>query len=193
MARTKEFDENEVLDKALNIFWCRGYNGTSMQELVEGLGISRSSLYDTYGDKHTLFLATLERYRTKQATGMIRMVENSLSVRGTIRDLFHFAVNETVADKLQRGCFMVNSTVEIAATDKEVAVIVNRNMQDIEDAFCRAIEKGQQQGEITTRHNARSLSRFIFNTFSGLRVAARSGADKQVFDDVVTVALSVLE
>ncbi len=193
MARTKEFDENEVLDKALNLFWCRGYNGTSMQDLVDGLGISRSSLYDTYGDKHTLFLTTLERYRTMQAAAMIRMVENATSVRDTIRDLFRFAVGETVADKLQKGCFMVNSAVEVAATDKKVAAIVNRNMQDIESAFCKAIEKGQQRGEITTRHNARSLSRFIFNTFSGLRVAARSGADKKVFEDVVEVALSVLE
>ena len=192
MARNKEFEEAEVLDKAVTLFWCKGYNGTSMQEVVDCLGISRSSLYDTFGDKRQLYLAALDRYRTRMAGALLQTVQRATAVLPTVEQLFEMAVQESLASQLTKGCFMVNSAVELAPHDPEVARIVKANMEDIEEAFYQLIRKGQQQGEIPPKHDARALARFLFNTMSGLRVAAKAGAGRGVYEDVVNLSLSVL-
>jgi TetR/AcrR family transcriptional repressor of nem operon len=193
MARNKEFETSEVLDKALNLFWCKGYNGTSMQEVVDCLGISRSSLYDTFGDKRQLYLAALERYRSQMAGALLQAVQQATAVVPTVSKVFEMAVHESLADQLGKGCFMVNSTVELAPHDPEVARIVKANLEDIEEAFYQLIRKGQQQGEVTSKHDARALARFLFNAMSGLRVAAKAGAGRGVYEDVVALSLSILK
>src|SRR5476649_2280057 len=109
MARTKDFDENEVLCKAIDLFWHKGYNGTSMQDLVDGLGISRSSLYDTYTDKHTLFVKALESYQNSGACNIKEIINNSVSAKETIKQLLGIAIGDLLGDKQHRGCFMVNA------------------------------------------------------------------------------------
>src|ERR1700748_2100418 len=98
MARTKDFDENEVLMKAMNLFWYKGYNGTSMQDLVDGLGISRSSLYDTYGDKHTLFIKALESYRESVSGKMCNIVTNAVSAKEAIKQLLEMTTLDLIGD-----------------------------------------------------------------------------------------------
>ena len=193
MARTKDFNEEEVLEKALNIFWQKGYNGTSMQDLVDGLGISRSSMYDTYTDKYSLFILALERYRERTAREMMQMINQAASPKAVIKKIFQSIVTESLFDKVQRGCFLVNTCVENATHDKAVAKIVNENMQDFEDAFYHAIKKGQEIGEIMNRNDARALARFVINNINGIRISAKAGADKKVYEDVMKVTLSVLE
>lgn len=193
MARTKDFNEEEVLEKALNIFWQKGYNGTSMQDLVDGLGISRSSMYDTYTDKYSLFILALERYRERTAREMMQMINQAASPKAVIKKIFQSVVTESLFDKVQRGCFLVNTCVENATHDKAVAKIVNENMQDFEDAFYHAIKKGQEIGEIMNRNDARALARFVINNINGIRISAKAGADKKVYEDVMKVTLSVLE
>jgi len=192
MGRVKEFDEEVVLDKAVKLFAVKGYNGTSAQDLVDVLGISRSSLYDTYGDKRALFVKAVNRYREQVADQMIKFIEESDDVEVSIRHILQNVLKESMQDKMGKGCFMVNTCIEMAPHDTEVAEIVNRSMQDTEDALYHAIRKGQQAGKVSKDHSARALARFFFNTISGIRVAAKSGADKKVFDDIVTVALSTL-
>lgn len=194
MARTKEFDEKNVLEKAMNLFWTKGFSGTSAQNLVNGLGISRSSLYDTFGDKHLLFIKSLEYYRENMAGKLIRMINESTDIEDTVRRIFQTIVNESLSDKLSKGCFMVNSTVELAPNDAQISAIIDANTQDIEDSFYRIIKKGQQLGTIPEGSSARSLSRFLFNTITGLRVLAKTKRmNREVFDDVVSIAISVLK
>lgn len=192
MARTKEFDEEVVLNKAVDLFWYKGFNGTSAQDLVDELGISRSSLYDTFGDKHAIFIKSLQRYCKKLAGSMVAFIDQSENVEATIKHIFKVASAEAVEDQLAKGCFMVNTIIELAPHDKDVAAIVKQYIQDIENALCRAIEKGQDQGVFSKRQTAQSLARFLFNNLSGIRVASKSGTDAKVYDDVVGVALSVL-
>jgi TetR/AcrR family transcriptional regulator, transcriptional repressor for nem operon len=193
MARTKVFDEEIVLNKAVTLFWEKGYNGTSAQDLVDELEISRSSLYDTYGDKYQLFKNSLLQYRKKFAGSMIEMIDKSVDFEKTIKDVFQYVVTESLQEKFSKGCFMVNSAVELAPHNSEIAQIVNANMQDVEDALFRIIKKGQDAGQFSKNNTARSLARFVFNAISGLRVASKSGADKKVFDDIVKVTLSALK
>jgi TetR/AcrR family transcriptional repressor of nem operon len=192
MARTKDFDETEVLCKAIDLFWLKGYNGTSMQDLVDGLGISRSSLYDTYGDKHTLFIKALERYKSTNAVTFVDIINNSGTAKETIKKLLEFITDGLLQDRSQKGCFLVNAEVEVAPHDEQVNKLICENDQQVEDAFYAVIKKGQESGEITNRQDARALARFTFNTVKGMRVTAKSTTDKAVFDDIIKLAIAVL-
>jgi len=192
MARTKEFNEIEILDKAIDLFWFKGYNGASMQDVVDSLGLSRSSIYDTFGDKHQLYIAALEQYRKQAAGALITMAKDSEHPLQTIQQLFEMLANDSLNTICSKGCFMTNSTIELAPHDPEIHKIVKDNMQDIEEAFYHLVKKGQDLGEITNQNDARALARFLFNTISGIRVAAKSGANKAVYQDIIDVTLSVL-
>lgn len=192
MARTKDFDENEVLSKAIDIFWHKGYNGTSMQHLVDGLGISRSSLYDTYGDKHTLYIKALESYQSKNSGKVCAIVNSAAPAKETIKKLLEFITGELLKDQKHKGCFMLNAEVEVAPHDGEVNQLVCANDQQVEDAFYQVIKKGQDRGELSNKHDARALARFTFNTVKGIRVTAKSTTDKALFDDIINLAVAAL-
>jgi TetR/AcrR family transcriptional repressor of nem operon len=193
MARTKDFDENDVLGKAVDIFWHKGYNGTSMQDLVDGLGISRSSLYDTYGDKHTLFIKALESYQKRGSGKVCAIVNSPAPAKETIKKLLQLIAGELLDDQEHKGCFMVNAEVEVAPHDAEVSKLVCANDQQVEDAFYQVIKKGQANGEVNNRQDARALARFTFNTVKGIRVTAKSTTDKAVFDDIIKLAMGTFD
>lgn len=193
MARTKEFNEDQALDKAIEIFWHKGYNGTSAQDLVTHLGLSRSSLYDTFGDKQKLFAQSLQRYQSNAQNQIVALFDQSENIKETLRDIFKQAVIESLEDRITKGCFMVNSSVELAMHDEEIAKIVKNNSQIMEEVFTNAVQKGQDSGHISKANSAKVLARFIFNNYSGIRVLARTGErDKQVYDDIVKALFSML-
>ena len=193
MARTKEFKEDQVLDKAIEIFWHKGYNGTSAQDLVMHLGLSRSSLYDTFGDKQKLFAQSLRRYQKNAQDQIIELFDKSENIKETLHDIFKQAVVESLDDRITKGCFMVNSSIELAMHDEEIAKIVKSNSQKMEEVFTNAVQKGQDLGQISKSNEAKVLARFIFNNYSGIRVLARTGErDKQVYDDIIKALFSIL-
>jgi len=193
MARSKDFDESEVLAKAVKLFWLKGYNGTSMQELVDALGISRSSLYDTYVDKHTLYLKALQFYQDSTNSQINDITAKSSSSKEAIRHLLKFITDSLVSDKQHKGCFMLNAEVEVATQDPEVMDIVCKNDRQIEEALHRLIQKGQKGGEISNKKEAKGLTRFFVNTIKGIRVSAKSTNDKAFFNDIIQTSLSVLD
>ncbi|RVU00190.1 TetR/AcrR family transcriptional regulator [Mucilaginibacter limnophilus] len=193
MARTKDFNEDEVLNKAVCLFWHRGYNGTSMQDLVDTLGISRSSLYDTFGDKHALYIKALERYQEKGSNQINELLNQKAPAKEVIKQLLELSVSSLLNDEQKKGCFMVNAEVEGAAHDDTVKAIVCKGDQQMEDAFYRVISKGQQSGEITNKQDAKVLARFIFNTIKGIRVTARSTGDKKLFSDIINTTMLLLD
>lgn len=193
MARNKVFDESAVLGKATKLFWEKGYHGTSAQDLVDHLGISRSSLYDTFGDKRSLMLKTLEAYRSQGASMMIQLLQESSSPLKAIKQILKSTAKESLEEPHSPGCYMVNMATEMAAHDEEVADIINQNFKDVEDVLAKAIRRGQDAGEISKAQSPRALARLLQNTINGIRVTARTKADKAFCDDVVKVTLSVLE
>jgi len=192
MARVKLFNEDEVLDKAVCLFWHKGYNGTSMQDLVDGLGISRSSLYDTYTDKHTLYLKALERYQNGGNDKVSGIVDQQIPAKEKIGQLLRLIIGDVSDQDVQKGCFMVNAELEVAPHDSIVSDMVCKSDQHMEDAFIKTILAGQQSGEITTTQDAKALTRFFVNTGKGMRVSANSTTDKTFFDDIIQTAISVL-
>lgn len=193
MARTKDFDENEVLTKAIQLFWHKGYNATSMQDLVDALGISRSSLYDTYSDKHTLFLKALESYQLAGCARINEIIAQTISAKETVVKLMELATNEIVDDKQQKGCFMVNAEVEVAPHDQEVSKLVCQNEQQMETAFFQAIKKGQESGEIKNTEDALVLAKYIFNAVKGMQVTAKSSPDATSFCNIIKLTVAVLD
>jgi TetR/AcrR family transcriptional repressor of nem operon len=192
MARTKEFSEDQALDKAIEIFWHKGYNGTSAQDLVTHLGLSRSSLYDTFGDKQKLFAKALNKYQSDSYVKVKEILETATNIKDTLSLIFKLAVVESLEDRITKGCFMVNSAVELAMHDQEIAKIVRDNQKVMEEVFYTAVKKGQELGQISTKQEARLLARFIFNNYSGIRVLARAGEkDKQVYDDILKAMFSL--
>jgi TetR/AcrR family transcriptional repressor of nem operon len=193
MARKKDFDEDELLGKAAELFWRKGYNATSAQDLVDCLGINRSSLYNTYVDKRTLFKKSLSQYQTKQTGAMLSMLAKAKDPEATINQIFEDLIKESIEDQLLKGCFMVNTAVELAGQDKEIGDMVNNNNLSVEDALTKLIENGQQQGQFSTKKTARTLARFVFANITGVRVAARTGAGEQTLRDIVDVAIAALK
>ncbi|MCC8408701.1 TetR/AcrR family transcriptional regulator [Mucilaginibacter sp. UR6-1] len=193
MARSKDFDEEEVLKKAVCTFWHKGYNATSMQDLVDALGISRSSLYDTYGDKHTLYIKALEHYQNSGSNHMCDIANSPIPAKQAIRQMLEYTATALLSDAQQKGCFMVNAEVEVAPHDTEVRDIVCKTVQRTEESFYIAIKKGQENGEITSKQDARALARFLYNAVKGIQVLAKSSTDKAFFDDVINTTLSVLD
>jgi TetR/AcrR family transcriptional repressor of nem operon len=192
MPRTKSFDEVEVLDKATDLFWAQGYNGTPPQTILDGTGLSRSSLYDTYGDKHSLFLRCLQRYRDTETVAGIRFLDEATDPASAIRKLFQGYWDYAQTCRQNKGCLMVNTLNEVAPHDEEVAAIVEENRQALEDAYYRAVRRGQQQGKISRTHQPRALARYLVNSLWGLTTQIKLGIEKKAADDIVRITLSVL-
>lgn len=192
MARPKAFDEDITLGKAIDLFWCQGYEATSMQQLVDGLGINRASLYDTYGDKYTLYVKALERYRQSSLTSLCTLLDQPRSARALLTDLLDNVLREILDDPDHKGCFMVNSAIELAPHNPDIAKIVSANQRLFEDRLQAVIARGQADNDISHRHPAADLARFVFNTINGLKVVGRSNPDEAALRSVVAVAMATL-
>lgn len=194
MARPKEFDPETALDKALHLFWHQGYEATSVQNLLDFMGISRGSFYDTFGNKHALFLAALDRYRQNSHHKFVQtFVGGSGSFKENLANFFKNIIDEATGDTQMRGCFMTNSTVELAPHDADTAEQVASNRETVEDILFHALVQAQVNGEISNKTDARAMAQFLFNAIQGLRVVAKTTKDRQTLENIIQVTLSVLE
>lgn len=193
MARHKEFDRDEALHKAMGVFWARGYEAASIQDLVEHMGINRQSLYDTFGDKHALYLEALDRYREMEGRKLIDLLESPGSVKKALRQLFQGIVERSLCDEERRGCFVGNAMSELAGRCSETSARACSNMAAAEGAFYRALLRGKKEGEIKGGRDLRAVARFLYSSLQGLQLMAKATRDRRVLEDVVKVTLSVLD
>ena len=193
MARPKAFDEDIALEKALQAFWFRGYQATSIQDLTHEMSINRASLYNTYGDKHALYVAALDRYSDRMISGWMKTLTCSHSPRAAIRQIFQDAVVNSINDEQRRGCLIVNAAVELSAHDAEVDNRVARNLNQLEEAFHDALCRLQQAGGIHQGRDIRALARFLVNNLEGLFVMAKATPDRELLQDIAAVTLSILD
>lgn len=191
MARIKEYDENEVLQKAMVLFWEQGYEKTSIQDLVTHMGIHRRSIYDTFGDKHTLFMRALDRYDEVIGTKIDLQVKPLDSVKQAIRRLFEIAIYKN--EKKPIGCLTVNTAVELSLHDEEIAEKVVDSFSKTEKLLNELLLRGQTLGEISHHHDAEKLSQFMHNSLVGLRVLAKTSDDKEKLESIIDMTLSVLD
>jgi TetR/AcrR family transcriptional repressor of nem operon len=193
MARQKEFDREEALQKAMEVFWSRGYEAASIQDLVKHMGINRQSLYDTFGDKHALYLQALDRYREVESRKLFELLERGGSVKRALRQLFAGVVEGSLCAGERRGCFMGNAMSELAGRCNETAARARSNMAAIEAAFYRALLRGKNEGEIKGVRDPRAVARFLCSSLQGLVLMAKAAPDRKPLEDVVKVTLSVVD
>lgn len=193
MPKTKQFDEAAVLEKARNVFWKKGYNGTSMDELVKATGLSRSSIYDSFGDKHGLYMKALQHYQQEKRQSLVEGIPSAFSSRKKIGWIFQNSIAQALCDRQRKGCFMVNTTTELANIDSSMNKIVNANMEAMEEIFHTLVKEGQAAGDINRKFSARALARNLFSSFNGLTIIGQTRPDKELLEDIAKVALSVLD
>lgn len=190
MPRTREFIPDEALDAAMHLFWSKGYGATSMRDLLDGMGIGRGSFYDTFGGKHALFLASLDRFESVRTFWINEVLEGS-GLDG-IEEVFRRTVDGLTGFEPRRGCLMANSAVELAPHDPEVAEKVSRHVTRMEEAFEAALVRAGEAGEIPSDSDLTAMARYLVNNLHGLRVLARAGAQRQTLEDAARVAVDAL-
>ncbi|WP_338594642.1 TetR/AcrR family transcriptional regulator [Paenibacillus sp. Y5S-9] len=191
MARSKEFEVNEVLDKAMKIFWEQGYEKTSMSDLVEHMGIHRRSIYDTFDDKHSLFLQAMDRYSGKVSTTLLAEIKASKTAVEALHKIFDVMISE--AEETPSGCLIVNSAVELGTRDQEVD---NRSLESFNEAermFEQIIQWGQREGEFSSDHDAKEVAEYLHNISVGIRAMARTSTDKEKLNRIINVTMKLLE
>ncbi len=172
MPALKQFDVDVALSRAMNAFWARGYEATSVQHLVGAMGINRGSLYATFGDKRRLFLAALRKYDREHREGGLSALAADNGPRAAILAAFEGAIEATAGGN-RDGCLLVNSALELSPHDPEVAAVVAEGLRETEAFFRDRIEAGQAQGEIPAELAAQDTARALLGLFVGLRVLSR--------------------
>jgi TetR/AcrR family transcriptional repressor of nem operon len=192
MSRTKEFDEAEVLDQALELFRVRGFQYTSFTDLTKELGVSRQSLYDTYGDKQTLFHAALKRYLDRAIDFVRRQLADPAPVRQVLTTIFD-AIIANNCSRSSPGCLMVNSMVELAPHDADTRALAQAHAREIEGLFASRLSAAQRKGEIGKAKDPVALARFLYHTILGLSVASRALGERDTVRASARLALQVLD
>ena len=192
MARKREFDKEEVLTKAMYAFLHHGYEGTSMQTLVSAMGINRGSIYDTFKDKRSLFLAAIAHYESTVVKNMIGSLMASDASKQTITDLFRGLVVAMAKEENCYGCLVTNSAVELSPHDAEARNQIDTYFCQIVSSFKQALAKAQTKGEIKNDLDLDAVAKYLTCSLQGLRVMGKVNRDRQSLDSIVDIILSVL-
>ncbi|MBT2383426.1 TetR/AcrR family transcriptional regulator [Streptomyces sp. ISL-11] len=192
MGRPKQFDPDVAIDKAMDVFWRKGYAATTPQDLVDEIGIGKGSLYHAFGSKQGLFERALERYRDTRAAELVGILDRPGPVRPRLRAALELLVEMDLADPARRGCLAVNTATERAGVDPVSAELVRKMFARTEDAFRAAVERGQRAGEIDAGRDAHAVAGLLLATIIGMRVIARTAEGPERLHRVVDAVLTAL-
>ena len=193
MARPQGFDTGQALRTAMRVFWSKGYEATSLTDILTATGLSKSSLYATFGDKRALFLAAFDAYRTERLAHLNQALNDGRPARQSIETFFRDGVTHAADPEHRYGCMTANEAVELAPHDVDVQRLVTEDFQAVEDAFTCAVERGQADGSLASREAPRKLGRFLVVGLQGLQVMARAKSERVRLDDTVTVMMAALD
>ena len=191
MARPSEFDRDEVLLRAMEVFWCQGYEATGMPALVEAMGIGRQSLYNAFESKRGLFLEALQVYQAERAKSLKKALDSAASPLAGIELLLTSIATSTGVART-RGCLSVNTATEIGANDEEVADILRRGARQSKADLAAAVDAAKAQGELPAALDAQTAADFLLTVMRGLRVSAKAGAPVSETRNVARMALAAL-
>jgi TetR/AcrR family transcriptional repressor of nem operon len=192
MARPREFDPDAALERAMQAFWVKGYEATSLDDLCAATGLSRSSLYATFGDKHALLLQALDRYEESSAARIEAALDRSLPIREAMAALLTDFIDSIVAGPGRRGCFIGNCAAELARHDRDALARVRRSLERTERQFREALERAKARGELAPSADPRALARFFASGIHGLRLVGKANPDRETLDDVARTMLRCL-
>lgn len=191
--RPREFDTEQALDAAMHLFWRQGYEATSMQNLLDSMKLSKSSLYQTFGSKHDLFQQCIQYYRNMMTTGLQQRLAEASSGREFIEQFFMSIVDNANNPANRIGCLVMNTATELAQRDKDIGKLIKLGTENFADVFRQAVEQAQQEGDISPDKNAHSLGHFLMSNLSGLNSMVKAGASQAVLTDIVKEILRSLD
>ena len=191
MGRPREFDVDEAVDRAMQLFWSRGFEATSTEDLVQGVGIARGSLYKAFGSKEALYALALQRYCSRHAADLVQVLDEATEVRPALRAVLLALVEADLADP-ERGCLLVNAATERSGHPATVAQ-VSRTMRRLESAIAAALERARAGGQLAAGKDPRELAQFLTTFLQGLRVMGKARADRTFLANAVEVALGALD
>lgn len=192
MARPKEFNQIDVLQKAMLQFWRKGYFQTSMQDLVDTMGINRASLYAAFTDKHQLYLTCLERYRQQDMDEILEIFNKNETAKAFFNILFDNVIVGLTDDTDRKGCFLTNATLELLPDDVDVQNLVNLNLTFLHEIFEAVLLNSKKVGELNVNKDIKQTADFLINNMYGLRMVGKANPNLTVLNNIKNTALSIL-
>jgi len=191
MARPREFDRDAAVERAMSVFWRKGYAATSTDDLLHAMKIGRQSMYDTFGDKHRLYLEALERYQRDSVAANIGRLRSAASPLAGIEA---FVIGIIASDKSarERGCMGVGSICEFGNTDPDLVTLRAKSGGAQHRALVERLRHAQAANEIGANVDIERAARFVETTMFGLQVAAKAGASFQSLRDTAAFAIASL-
>lgn len=180
----KTFDLDDATDDAIRVFWEKGYEGTSMADLIAGMKINKGSLYNAFGSKQALFHRALLRYdQTNRATRLAELSAYDDPV-AAIMEMFDGVVEAARRDPHNLGCFVINTAQDLPNQSPEIAEIVRASLADIEAFFEKLLIRGKSTGQIAADLDEKKVAQSLLSMFVGLRLLSRGGTDISVLEGI---------
>jgi TetR/AcrR family transcriptional regulator, transcriptional repressor for nem operon len=193
MPKVKLFNETEALENAKTIFWQKGFNATSMQDLVDSMQISRQSLYDTYGNKETLFLQCLNKYQQESNNSVCQNLAYNGNLKQTLLQFFNAVVNDIINDKTQKGCFMLNTLIEVVPENKAAKTIVKKNYDKLEKDFVQLFNTAKQIEKYSSTFTPNELATHFITLLHGMRLVGKIKKEKEALQKMVQMGMLVIK
>ena len=192
MPRPKEYNREQVLQKAMKVFWKKGYEGTSMQDLVDATGLNRFGMYEAFKNKERLFLEVLSKYEEERTTKILAPLKGEpgglASIKAFFVQLIEGAMHQSVP-----GCLMINTAIDLPARNKRAKTKIKKIIKRIEDALYECLSDARSRGEIKRKSNIIALTQYLLDVFLGMFVMMRVEADRKRLETIVGVALRNIE
>jgi len=193
MSRPREFNPDDAIEKAMQVFWHKGYEATSMEDLLSAMDLNRGSLYDTFGDKRQLFLKVMDRYCTTFVGPKFFLLNQPGPALPTLRRFIHGMIEGALADPQRRGCLIANTVMELSPHEKEIAGTLRQALKMAEDTFFKVLVRAKLQGELKHDKDPRALAGFLTTMMQGTIVMIKAGTPADVVKQTAETALSILD
>ncbi|MDN5203091.1 TetR/AcrR family transcriptional regulator [Fulvivirgaceae bacterium BMA10] len=190
--RYKAFNEEEVLSKAVEVFWLKGYEGASTQDLLEAMKLNKGSLYNTFGSKKELFIRSINHYAQEVLTKLDQDVENSDEPLEVIKDHFRNICDTPDYETHNKGCFFGNALSELANIDSELKKEADRKLKTVEDIYFKGLQIARQKGQLANDGDLRILAQYLLNTWNGINLTRRMYPEREDLEAILKLSLSVL-
>ena len=177
----------------MRLFWRKGYAATSIEDLIETLHLSRSSLYDTFGDKRRLFLEALKLYTERVINGTARTLNESRSPIAGIQTLFDELIAGAGSEIGALGCFMVNSVAELVPYNPDVTEIATAYADSLQRLLTETLTQAALQDKVTKKQTPEQLAAYVFNMIQGMRILIKSGATREQVQAISAITLQSLQ
>jgi TetR/AcrR family transcriptional regulator, transcriptional repressor for nem operon len=187
MGRPFEFHREAALKKAILLFWSKGYFNTSFNDIVSHMALNRSSIYNSFSDKRTLFIESLKYYIEKESVALTMSLEKIPPTDKGIKAILESAT------KNPHGCLVVNSATELGATDNEIKQLIQDNVTSVIAAFAGFFKAGQEQGYFTDKITASELAMLLFHQITSLRVTSKVLTNKSLANNSIKSFIQLIK